>query len=278
MNAKQNRTRRMRYLTVACGVLAVTGVGAAWCQQASPLLPSFVPPTVTAPAKPQPALPWSIAAPLVSPLFPGAGRTPRASAAAEQEEPTRPGSEGISVHGHWVIDVKNPDGTIAEHRDFENSLVDFGNALVGLLAGSYVAGDFAITLLPVTGPSICSSSACSIVQSTSTLYGANLCASLACNPGLTQTVTLGGFVPYPFSLSGQFVATQTGSVGSLFTGLGLCGARSSVATTVIPSACSAQTYAGLPTNSVENFTGTTIPKLSVNAGQIVQITVTLTFS
>ena len=24
--------------------------------------------------------------------------------------------EGVKVHGHWVINVKNPDGTLAQHR------------------------------------------------------------------------------------------------------------------------------------------------------------------
>lgn len=29
----------------------------------------------------------------------------------------------IKVHGHWAIDVRNPDGTLAAHHEFENSLV-----------------------------------------------------------------------------------------------------------------------------------------------------------
>jgi hypothetical protein len=46
---------------------------------------------------------------------------------AEEEEssakPSKPGSEGIKVHGHWVLQVKNADGTLGERREFENSLV-----------------------------------------------------------------------------------------------------------------------------------------------------------
>src|SRR6476660_2101480 len=30
--------------------------------------------------------------------------------------------EGIKVHGHWTIDVRNADGTLATHREFENAL------------------------------------------------------------------------------------------------------------------------------------------------------------
>src|SRR5271166_4250399 len=31
-------------------------------------------------------------------------------------------NQGLKMHGHWVIDVKNPDGTLVQHRDFENAL------------------------------------------------------------------------------------------------------------------------------------------------------------
>lgn len=31
-------------------------------------------------------------------------------------------SEGITVHGHWVIDVRNPDGKLVNHVEFENSI------------------------------------------------------------------------------------------------------------------------------------------------------------
>ena len=31
-------------------------------------------------------------------------------------------SEGIQVHGHWVIEVSNPDGTLAKVVEFDNDL------------------------------------------------------------------------------------------------------------------------------------------------------------
>ena len=80
-----------------------------------------------------------------------------AQKAAEEEEetakPAKPGSEGIKIHGHWVIDVRNPDGTLAAHRDFHNSLVTLTGAsygptgdqiLAALLSGNTVPGDPAI--------------------------------------------------------------------------------------------------------------------------------------
>src|SRR5215469_7481393 len=53
-------------------------------------------------------------------------------------------SVGIKVHGHWTIDVRNPDGTLVTHREFENSLIPgsgFGaGALATFLARQYLVG------------------------------------------------------------------------------------------------------------------------------------------
>jgi len=35
-------------------------------------------------------------------------------------------NEGIKVHGHWVLEIKNPDGSLASRHEFENSLVPGG--------------------------------------------------------------------------------------------------------------------------------------------------------
>ena len=46
-----------------------------------------------------------------------------------EEKPSGDSSrEGIKVHGHWTIDVRNPDGTLVTHREFENSLVQAGSS------------------------------------------------------------------------------------------------------------------------------------------------------
>jgi len=51
--------------------------------------------------------------------------------------------EGIKVHGHWSIEVRDPDGSLVSHHEFENALVvgggpSSGDALLaGLLAGTY---------------------------------------------------------------------------------------------------------------------------------------------
>lgn len=61
---------------------------------------------------------------------------------------SRPASglkSGVKVHGYWKIDVKNPDGKLASHTEFENSLTT--NDPNGL------SGDDALALLLSGGPS-----------------------------------------------------------------------------------------------------------------------------
>jgi hypothetical protein len=56
-------------------------------------------------------------------------------------------SEGITVHGRWVIEVKNPDGTVVTHREFENAIVPGGEGyLAALLAGNNSPGGLSILL------------------------------------------------------------------------------------------------------------------------------------
>lgn len=56
-----------------------------------------------------------------------------------QQEPETHVPGTIQVHGHWELTVVNPDGSIAEHRAFHNSLVAQG-ALAGVVTGVYTQG------------------------------------------------------------------------------------------------------------------------------------------
>lgn len=56
-------------------------------------------------------------------------------------------ADGIKVHGHWTIDVRNTDGTLASRHEIENELVPSGtSALTGLLAGNYQTPTWRILL------------------------------------------------------------------------------------------------------------------------------------
>jgi hypothetical protein len=53
---------------------------------------------------------------------------------ASQAAPSSGPREGIHVHGHWVIEVRNPDSTLVDRREFENALTENGKKmLVALL-------------------------------------------------------------------------------------------------------------------------------------------------
>ena len=56
-------------------------------------------------------------------------------------------SEGIKVHGHWVIEVRNPDGSLVDRREVQNALsVAGGPLLAGLLTRNLSAGYWTILL------------------------------------------------------------------------------------------------------------------------------------
>ena len=61
--------------------------------------------------------------------------------------------EGIQVHGHWTIDVLNPDGTLAEHREFENALAGStaSTMLCDILGRLNCAAGWTIDLSGTTG-------------------------------------------------------------------------------------------------------------------------------
>jgi hypothetical protein len=181
--------------------------------------------------------------------------------------------EGVKVHGHWVIDVKNPDGTVAQHREFENSLSN-ANVMVELLYGILVPQDFAILLYGSTPPCTVTTSTypCVIAHSLTTLPANAICGTYYCVTGLTVTPTLGQSPS--LVLAGNLTATQAGSISTVATYIGTCGSSTTTPTNTSPSSCAAGNngygYSGL--------TQTGITAVPIINGQIIQVTVTITFS
>jgi hypothetical protein len=64
------------------------------------------------------------------------------------QSPAKGQHEGIKVHGHWTIEVRNPDGRLVSHTEFENALVQPNGAqlMAGMLAGNLVPGGYRIDL------------------------------------------------------------------------------------------------------------------------------------
>jgi hypothetical protein len=166
-------------------------------------------------------------------------------------------SEGIQVHGHWVIEVRDPDGTLATRREFENSLTSMGRGLVtDLMYGSASAGPWRIQLqgtLCVTG------AGCFIVESGDPLTP---------NPNAFATLTELPGDPDGLQLTGSAIAIQQGTVTSVNTQLLSCSpATSPCDHSTPPSDTDVLTTAGVPGGPV-----------SVEAGQQVQVNVVFSFS
>ena len=211
-------------------------------------------------------------------------------AAGTEEGPQKPASainQGLKMHGHWIIDIKNPDGTLAQHHEFENSIqYDGQNYLVGLMSGYGAAGPWEIyfsSVGAVAGTSPCNSAQypyCAIVYSTASQPGSFICNGLyTCSTGLTITPTFG--VGPTLTLAGSIAATQAGSIGFVGTGMNACGGTAgsngypTAISTITPSACYTSTTASFSGTA----TSTTLASpISVAQGQIIQVKVVLSFS
>ena len=192
---------------------------------------------------------------------------------------------GLKMHGHWVIDVKNPDGTVVEHRDFQNSLSGGAQGiLIGLLAGYYTPGDYMIVLGGSGGAGPCTATFqfCGIVRSLTTQPALGYCGAYYCGTGLTYSYNFGTNFggPYSMVLAGSITSNQTGQIGTVYSLYGVCSSvvsptNPSTLVTTSPAACQAT-----PSNSWYGpLSSTTLGSpIAVVNGQIIQVSVTITFS
>lgn len=193
----------------------------------------------------------------------------KASSPASQGGPL----EAIKVHGHWTIDVRNPDGKLATHREFENAFNN-PNLLGGFLARKQTPGQWIVILQG----NVCSGgpafpNACIMDELGGTLSGAvhTLTSDIA------YQVPLGGI---GLLLKGQAEAVRDGTINAVQTKVTACPPD------VTPMACGSNGGGGA------QFSGATLPPppengscppntqcaVGVRAGQIIQISVVISFS
>ncbi len=188
--------------------------------------------------------------------------------AVAEEKPSRDGSrEAIKVHGHWTIEVRNADGTVATHREFENSLFpkQGSGLLITILAGQNIVGAWSLDLSSTTVQP-CATSAggtsCQIFETGDQISGGN-------NLFLTLSVSASG--TGSLVLSGTAVAGQTGNIDTVTSRNDVCTIPS-----VTPATCASGTI-GLSQRYI--FTTANInPPVNISFGQTVAVTVTFTFS
>jgi len=136
-------------------------------------------------------------------------------------------SEGVTIHGDWVIEVQNPDGTLAEHREFSNAFMGPGKKIISdLLLSQKVAGRWSVHIkgtLPDgsnapcgPGSGVGNGETCDIRQAwdddsknPSGIYG----------PLSVSTV---GYPDHGVKLAGSVVATRISVITHIRTYLGMC--------------------------------------------------------
>jgi hypothetical protein len=183
--------------------------------------------------------------------------------------------EGIQVHGRWVIEVDNPDGTLVTRLEFENTLAPGGASLLAqYLTGSSPArwvvelGVYGGSINPCTGGTFgnFAQNSCLIVDAASV----PLPTGTSVFP--TLTAALGGPASDQVVLTGKATALVAGQIDYVATRQGSCGRFTS------PANCNpAGTVLQFTVHDLVNGPGQPTP-LPIAAGQIVKVTVNLSFS
>lgn len=190
--------------------------------------------------------------------------------AVGKEKPPRDGAhEGIKVHGHWTIEVRNPDGTLVTHREFENSFKQSSGApllasLLNVVGQPSVPGSISVVFWAVElGGNACFTlnnqvaGTCRIIPTGVLLPGNSL--DFVSSQKLGTGVSAGSFV-----LSGTLQASDS----SLIT---------SVTTETINAIVSPLTINQFTSRPLDGLNGDPQP-VSVSAGQTIAVTVNISFS
>jgi hypothetical protein len=218
-----------------------------------------------------------------------------AAATAQKPAPTAPGAggihDGIVVHGQWSIDVKNPDGTLVAHREFENSLASGGSMnLNDIISGANVIGGWNIYLCTWDSAAALCNGGISFLEliNPGGAYAAYLCNNL-CFPVLswpsvnpaTGVLTITGTATLPSSSAAVSVNGVGSSTVSCYTNPGTTRATLVAPNSAFtPSSCfDTLNTAGANQWSENALTGTSFsPSVTVNPGQSITVTFNLSFS
>ena len=174
--------------------------------------------------------------------------------------------EGIQVHGHWTIEVRDPDSGLVERREFENALSpNADTVLARILAGISTVGHWQLVIdSSVSGNGPCGQ-ACLILESSAPGAGSNLFKTLTVTAPFVGTTNVGKLV-----FSGSATATNNGQVNVVRTVNAYC------EPTLAPSTNCAGATSGAFNNAI-TFASIS-PAVSVSVGQQILVTVVIGFS
>jgi hypothetical protein len=192
---------------------------------------------------------------------------PLAVKAAQDPQILPPVQEGgVKIRGHWVIEVRDPDGSLVAQREFDNSLTQAGRLVLGLLLNREASlGRWIVGLASTAPTSLCAPApACYIVDTTATEKpsGTGVFSTLTSRlaPSGTEVV-----------LTGSFTAPAGGPIDSVATYQTIC--IPSIATVDCKKADTAYNFTA---HDLRDAQGAAAP-VFVGTGQIVQVTVTIGF-
>jgi hypothetical protein len=171
-------------------------------------------------------------------------------------------SDGIKVHGHWTLEITNPDGTPAGRYEFENALANHlgaGKALAELLAGVAAGGHFSIGLY-TTDLNACNpnNAPCSITELADSTRLGN-------SRDLVKSVPTTGPNAGKLVLAGSIRIPTNTTIASVQTNLATC------AGSVAPSSCVSNFAVGFTQKDLS-------PALTIQPNQLVDVTVVISFS
>jgi len=207
---------------------------------------------------------------------------------AQTPEPHAPGD--VVVHGHWAIDVRQPDGALVSHTEFENGLTFsfFGttgdSALAAILGRRFTIGEWRIELWGLSNLGPCArdennAAPCYIEEPSSLnpggiLIGGNPNAYIFKNLQVNVPVMGGG--PNPNNAAGTIELSGVATAGSTNPIMRVQTSVFGCASTVTPAACG--TNAAPVTFGWSFTTASMQTPITATPGQLIQVKVTFSFS
>jgi len=179
------------------------------------------------------------------------------AAFAQTEKPAGGQQEGLKVHGHWTIDIKNPDGTLLRRHEFQNALEPAGGLkLANFLARRSAPGLWSVYLYSPSGTPAChpGSAACVLSEDRELNFAIG---------ALTVDVPTSGPNQGRLVLTGSFNSPDGRSFFRALSGVSECAIGSPGCLTGGNLQFTMKDFAPIP---------------PVQAGQIVQVTVVIFFS
>lgn len=174
--------------------------------------------------------------------------------------------EAVAVHGQWSIRVSDPDGTPVAAVEFSNDLTESGAAsLSALLAGDAVAGVWNVQLAGSRAAPTCGGDSCDI--HTADASRPNSTASLS------VLVPDSGELRGALVLDGSITADGRGVVDRVRTQQYICESSVTVSACQTDSSLTSAT-----TVSEADFTATGVAPITVEPGQVIEVTVIISFS